>query len=312
MGARLDRLTLLATFARIVERGSISAAARDLGMSQASASRQLAQLEARIGVPLLVRTTHALSLTEQGAAVLGGGRHLLSSWDALLDDVREEDGPLSGALKVIAPVALGQLHLSQAVLAFQRAHPGVDVTWILEDAEIRFSEVGCDLWVRIGLPDDETLIARSIGEVERLVVAAPSLLGDKTLESPASLRSLPALALAPFEGEDIPLTSATGGPYRLSVDAVLKTNNIFSLHQAARQAVGFAVMPRWMVADDLLTGHLVDVLPDWRAPTLRVTACFRPVQRQSRRLRAFREAIETAIRGIEGIAPLGEPHPNAS
>ena len=303
MSARLDRLTLLQTFSRIVERGSISAAARDLGMSQASASRQLAQLEDRVGVPLLVRNTHALALTEPGRVVLDGARDLLMGWDDLLDRVRGEDGPLRGAIKVVAPVALGQLFLTRAMLAFQLEHPELDITWVLDDAELRFSEVGCDLWIRIGQPADDTLIAITEGRVERMIVAAPSLLEGKTLNVPGDLAALPALALSSFEGEDILLRSERD-TFRLSADAVMATNNIFALYQAALQGVGYAVLPRWMVAKDLASGTLVDVLPGWRAPELDVTLCYTPASRTSRRLVAFREAMAAAVTKIEGIGPV--------
>ena len=303
MSARLDRLTLLQTFARIVERNSISAAARDLGMSQASASRQLAQLEDRVGVPLLVRNTHALALTEQGRLVLDGARDLLLGWDDLLDSVRGEDGPLRGAIKVVAPVALGQLFLTKAMLAFQLEHPELDITWVLDDAEVRFSEVGCDLWIRIGQPADDTLIAATAGRVERMIVAAPSLMESTTITTPGDLAAFPALALSPFEGEDIPLRSARD-TVKLSANTAMATNNIFALYQAALQGVGYAVLPRWMVADDLASGMLMDVLPEWRAPELNVTLCYTPASRTSRRLVAFRDAMTAAITEIEGIGPV--------
>ena len=302
MSARLDRLTLLQTFSRIVERGSISAAARDLGMSQASASRQLAQLERRIGATLLSRNTHSLALTEQGRLVLAGARDLLAGWDDLLDGVRGEEGALRGAIKAVAPVALGQLFLTRAVLAFQMRHPELDITLVLDDAELRFVEVGCDLWVRIGQPADDTLVVRRAGRVERMIVAAPGLLQGVSIRAPEDLSALPALALSPFEGEDIPLSS---GPdtFRLSTDAVLATNNIFALYEATLQGLGFAVLPRWMVASDLASGALVDVLPDWRAPELDITLCYTPANRTSRRLTALRDAMEHAIAMIDGVAP---------
>ena len=99
-------MTLLATFLRIAERGSISAAARDLGLSQASASRQLADLEQRLGVPLIRRNTHSLALTEQGESCLADARSLLAGWEALTDRVAEDQTQLRGPLRIIAPVAL--------------------------------------------------------------------------------------------------------------------------------------------------------------------------------------------------------------
>ena len=96
MSKNLDRLTLLSTFARIAERGSISAAARDIGLSQASASRQLQALEEQLGVQLVQRTTHALSLTEAGRDCLADARALIDAWDALQERHAAEAGALAG------------------------------------------------------------------------------------------------------------------------------------------------------------------------------------------------------------------------
>ncbi len=125
MSKSLDRLALLTTFARIAERGSISAAARDLGFSQASASRQLAELERRLGVQLIQRTTHRLALTQSGADCLSDARGLLDGWEALVERFAGEDSAVRGGLKIVAPIALGQRHLAEAALRFQQAHPAV-------------------------------------------------------------------------------------------------------------------------------------------------------------------------------------------
>ena len=123
----LDRLGLLETFVRIAERGSSSAAARDLGLSQASASRQLRELETRLGAVLANRTTHDFALTSAGVALLADARVALSNWEALEerhtggDDVR-------GPLRIVAPIALGQTLLADMAVAFQAEHPAVSIS----------------------------------------------------------------------------------------------------------------------------------------------------------------------------------------
>ena len=302
MSKSLDRLTLLATFARIAERGSISAAARDVGLSQASASRQLAELEARLGTQLVQRTTHSLSLTEDGEQALIQARTLLEGWETLAESFAETASELKGNLKVVAPVALGQLHLAAAALAFQRDHPGVSITWLLEDGPVRFAEIGCDLWIKIGEPADDALVVQRIGTVERMVVAAPALLEGRRVASPQDLAALPCAALGPFEGAQIPLHTPAGEEAAVSASSVIASNNIFSVYQAARMAVGFAVMPRWFVDRDLESGALVDVLPGWRAPELAITAAYLPARRRTRRLIAFREHMVRAIQAVPGVA----------
>ncbi|WP_299397523.1 LysR family transcriptional regulator [Pelagibius sp.] len=301
MSKSLDRLTLLETFARIAERGSISAAARDLGMSQASASRQLKELEERLGAELIRRTTHALALTPAGQDCLAEARGLIAAWDSLVERFAEDSGGLRGGLKVVAPVALGQLYLADAALRFQQAHPAVGVTWLLEDAAIRFAEIGCDLWIKIGPVPDDSLVVRPLGKVERMIVAAPELMGGKRIAGPSDLAALPCAALEPFEAGTIPLSTARGRQATVAARVALATNNIFAVHKAALLGIGYAVLPRWFVERELETGALVDVLPDWRAPALTIHAAYLPARRQRRRLAAFLDHMAEAVSAIPGV-----------
>ena len=306
MSKPLDRLTLLETFARIAERGSISAAARDLGLSQASASRQLKDLEDRFGAQLIRRTTHSLSLTSAGQDLLRDARELTASWEALEDKHGGADQDVKGALNVVAPVALGQLHLADIALRFQLAHRGVSIGWHLNDELIRFAEIGCDCWIKVGPVPDDTLIVRELGRVERLIVAAPNLAGSGQFTSPDQISSLPCAALQPFEGGNIALSGTSGDTFVIRPGVCLSTNNIFALHRAALMGVGFAVLPRWFVEEDLETGRLIDILPDWRATTLTVNAAFLPSRYQPKRLLQFLEHLAEEFGEIPGIlAPSG-------
>ncbi|NIA70556.1 LysR family transcriptional regulator [Pelagibius litoralis] len=301
MSKALDRLGLLSTFARIAERGSISAAARDLGLSQASASRQLKALEEGLGVQLVQRTTHSLSLSQAGQDCLAEARVLIEGWDALAERFAGEESQVRGKLKVVAPVALGQLHLAEAVLRFQQAQPGVSITWLLEDETIRFAEIGCDLWIKVGPVPDETLVVRSLGRVERLVVAAPDLIKGRRISAPADLAELPCAALAPFEAASIPLTRADGTVETVDASVALATNNIFAAHKAAQLGIGYAVMPRWFVEGELKAGDLIDVLPGWRAKPLTINAAYLPSRRQTRRLKLLIDHMAEAVSAIPGI-----------
>ena len=145
MSKSLDRLTLLETFVRIADTGSLSAAARDLGLSQPSVSRQLADLEKRLKTQLIRRNTHGLSLTETGLELLSDARQLTRAWDAVEERYLGAEEIIKGKLKVVAPVALGQSHLARFASEFQLAYPSVNLSWQLEDAAIRFTEVGCEV-----------------------------------------------------------------------------------------------------------------------------------------------------------------------
>lgn len=301
MSKSLDRLALLDTFVRISDRGSISAAARDLGMSQASASRQLKELEERFGTELIRRTTHSLALTQAGQGLLQDAREILSSWEALEEKHTEEEQSVRGPLKVIAPVALGQMYLADVALGFQMRNPNVALTWELDDQAIRFAEVGCDCWIKIGPVPDETLIVRKLGSVERMVVANPDLLKDGNFETPDRLSHLPFVALTPFEGQRVSLQAQNNQSAEVDTQIKVFTNNIFAVHRAVLKGVGAAVLPRWFVEDDLNAHRLVDVCPDWRAAQLDINAAYLPARHQPKRLSLFLSDLEAETKRIPGI-----------
>ena len=287
-----DRISLLETFIRIAERGSVTAAARDLEISQGSASRQLKDLETRLGVQLARRTTHSLSLTEAGEEVLADARDLLARWEALSERQSAARERIAGPLSVVAPVALGQTHLADAAIAFQREHPEVSLTWRLDDAPIRFAEIGCDCWIRVGPVPDETLVLRRLGSVERMLVGAPAIRGE---DAP------PFISLTPYEGADVTLTAESGATRRVAVRLAMAVDNIMAVKRAALCGVGAAIMPRWLIAEELAAGALVDLAPGWRAPTLDVGIAYQPTRTPPLRLTAFIGAVEAHMRKIDGI-----------
>ncbi len=301
MSKAFDRIGLLQTFVRIAEAGSISAAGRDLGISQPAASRQLAELENRLSTQLFRRSTHSLALTDAGAELLVEARQLIEGWELMAERHRRSDAELRGGLKVVAPVALGQQHLARIAFEFQHTHPGVDITWLLEDELVRFSEVGCDCWVKVGPVPDERLVVRKLGAVSRLLVASGAFVAEYGQPgSPQKAALLPLVALAPYEGGRIPL--ARGGTRRdIEPPVRMQTNNIFALKQAVSQGLGMAVLPAWFVAGELADGALVDLLPDWRAPSLDINLAYAAGRYQSQRLRRFVEWLQAEVPSIEGV-----------
>ena len=287
MSTRFDRLALLATFVRIVERGSLSAAARDLDVSQPSVSRQLAALEALLGRRLVRRTTHNLTLTPDGTEVLGDARRMLAEWEGLTERLSDADA-LRGTVRVVAPVALGQTGLMEAAVTFMGTHPEVTVDWRLTDAPTRFAEEGCDLWVRVGAVPDETLVVREIARVERLVVASPDVAARHRDQPPATW---PWLALGPFEGSRIELHDRAGTATTFAIDPVFATDNVVALLAAVCGGLGAAILPRWFVAEDLAAGALIDAFPDLRAARLPVNLALAPGTRRPARVERLAEAI---------------------
>lgn len=293
MTGRFDRLALLATFLRIAERGSLSAAARDMDVSQASVSRQLAALEAMLGAPLVARTTHALSLTADGRALMADARRMLGEWDALAE--RTGGAALRGTLRVVAPVALGQTVLMPAALGFLADHPGVTLDWRLTDEPIRLVEAGCDVWVRVGPVPDDTLLVREAASVERLVVAAPNLAAR---HAGTALPDWPWAALGPYEGSRIVLYGGDGAETAFAARPRLATDNVVALREAALAGLAAAILPCWFVADALAGGRLVDAAPSLRAARLPVHVATAAGTRRPARVDRFVEAIAGALAGL--------------
>lgn len=313
MSKSLDRFTLLETFIRIAESGSISAAARDLNLSQPSVSRQLVDLETRLNTQLIRRNTHSLSLTEAGGDLLSEARQITRGWQALEEKFLSAEQDINGNLKVVAPVALGQKHLARLACKFQGLYPKVNITWLLDDAAIRFTEMGCDCWIKVGSVPDETLIVRPLGHVERMLVGSSILIEHKSIVdmsiengaiAPEQLGLTPMIALQPFEGNRVPLTNRSGETFHFSGNVAMTTNNIFALKEAALMGIGLAVLPRWFIEEELSSGQLIDVLPKWRAPTLTINIAYLPNRHQPARLKMFLQNMKTGVSQIPGIEAL--------
>lgn len=296
----IDRIGLLATFVRIADRGSITAAAEDLGMTQATASRQLKELERRLGAPLMNRTTHALALTEQGRAVLMDARTMLAEWQAF-EERHSAGAELSGPLKVVAPVALGQMHLLNAALRFQSTHPSVALNWILRDEVLRFSEAGCDCWIKVGKVPDETLIVRRLARVERMPVAAPSVARRLSKSGAMALEDVPLIALTPFEGGRLKPDSRSTQSQAVRAEVALETNNVFVVKQAAIAGHGVAILPRWLISDDLQAGRLVPVAVPLSSTDLTLRIAYSPESRSVERISRFVESMIEAVPVIPGM-----------
>ncbi len=302
MSKPLDRLTLLQTFVRIVDAGSISAAATDLGLTQPSASRHLAELEERMKSQLVRRNTHGLALTAAGKALLADARVMLDAWEALEEKHVEAGAVVQGKLNVVAPVALGQLRLAKILARFQTKYPKVTVDWELDDRPIRFTEIGCDCWIKVGSVPDDTLIVKKLGSVERILVASKAFIDTKGRPSdPSQAEKYDAIGLLPFEGGTIPLSNERGKTINLKPPLKTTTNNIFALKELVLAGLGMAVMPKWFINDDLTSEQLINVLPEWRAPSLDIHVAYLPSRHQPLRLRMFLDLLKKEFSETPGI-----------
>ncbi len=272
----IDRIELMETFVRIVDAGSLSAAAAQLGTTQPTISRRLQSLERSLGLRLLRRSTHSMTLTEDGQRCLDRARDLLANWHAFESDLRGAGDEPAGALRVVAPHAFGQERLIGPLSTYLHRYPRVNVEWLLHDRRPDFISDGIDCAVQVGEIDDPGVVAVKLADVPRIVVAAPSLLGgasaaDIAAMKPAELARLPWLAMRPYYRSEVTLARiADGEVERFPIRPRVSTDSLYALRNAMLQGVGAGLASAWVVADDVAQGRLRHVATDWRAAPLPV------------------------------------------
>jgi DNA-binding transcriptional LysR family regulator len=287
-----DDLGALRAFVAIVESGSISAAARALRIAQPTLSRQLRALEDQCGAALLRRDTHRMSITDIGHRVLADARALIAFAEESEQRLWNNQTALKGSIRVFSTIDFGQSVISRLISSFIQAHPAVRIELGYSNRPIHMIEEGSDAGIIAGAISDERVIARSLGEIRRYVVAAPSFLKDHTLlNDPHALDVLPWVALSSrqFGGyRDVTLNSESG-TCTLNVEPVFVTEGVTSVREATRMGLGLSVLPEWLIEEDLVAGRLVRVLPAWQADSLPAQIIYPGERRLPVRVRTFIE-----------------------
>jgi DNA-binding transcriptional LysR family regulator len=284
-------LTLLRGFVLIVDSGSISAAARHLQLTQSTLSRQLQSLEDQCGSVLLRRDTHRMHLTDTGHRLLADARALLALAEESEQRLRNEQTAIEGNIRIFATIDFGQGVVSRMIASFMQAHPAVTTQLAYSNRPLHMIEEGCDAGIIVGNLTDDTVVARSAGQIRRFPVVAPSFLSQqrKSPKLPADIQPWPWLTLSnPQFGvsNSVDLYSAQG-EQRLEVRPVMISEGVTSLREAILMGLGITVLPEWLVEDDLLSGRLMRVLPKWQARELPVHVVYPAQRRLPLRVRSF-------------------------
>jgi DNA-binding transcriptional LysR family regulator len=295
-----NRLQLMETFVRIVEAGSLSAAAAQMHATQPTVSRRLQALEQSLGVRLLQRSTHTMRLTVDGERCYQRAKELLASWASFEADLRGAQEEPEGTLRVAMPHAFGQEMFVGPLAQFLQAHPRVSVEWLLQDDVRDFIGSGIDCAIQVGEPADPAVVAIRLAEVPRIVVGTPALLGAGVPTDPEGLAALPWLALHTYYRNELALThSATGETRRIALRPRISTDSLYALRSAARQGLGACAGSAWLMAQDVVEGRLVHLAPRWQPAPLPVYltypyASFYP-SRLLRFVSTMREAVPAMI-----------------
>lgn len=300
-----DRIALMQTFIRIVESGSLSAAARQLSITQPTISRRLQALEHYLGLKLILRTTHALKLTDDGERCYTQARQLMATWYALEDELTGSHDEPAGTLRVRAPHAFGQDQLITPLVTWLQRYPRLNVEWMLNDRTPDFIRENIDCAIQVGAPDDPGIVAVLLAEVPRIVVAAPALLAaHPPVTQTDELAQLPWLALTSFYRNEIALQRVSDSAMvSLAIAPPLASDSLYAVRKAALAGMGAAVVSSWVVQDDLASGALVQLLPAWQAPPLPVWLTYPWASYYPARLRHFFTLIKAVMPQLLGTRP---------
>ena len=306
---RIDRIELMRTFIRIVEAGSLSAAAVQMNTTQATVSRRLQSLEGLLGAKLILRTTHAMKLTDDGERCYQHARQIVDAWLALEDDLRITDDRPVGILRVRAPHAFGQQQLLGPLVDFLQRYPQLSVEWMLNDKNVDFLSDGIDCAIRVGAEVDPATVSVLLAEVPRSVVASPSLLANyPPLTEPQEMSLPPWVAISTFYQHEVMLQSEVDEQLTtFSIAPCLSTDSVHVARNTALAGLGAAIVSSWAVAEDIAAGRLVELFPQWRASPLPVHLVYPWARYYPTRLRKFLDLMREVMPQIAGMQrPEGE------
>lgn len=286
----LDRLTSLEVFARVAAAGSLSGAARTLGLSQTMVTKHVASLEARLGTKLFHRTTRRLSLSEAGRSYLESAERILADMEAADAAIARERIEPRGLLRVNVPVVFGTRQIAPLIAEFSSAHPEVSIELGLNDRLVDLAEEGWDLAIRIGSLRDSSMMARKLAPNRLVVCAAPSYLARHGM--PRSVFDLAAHNCLGYtlsqQASAAEWLFGAEGEIRVQVNGTLRANNGDALRAATLAGLGLSRQPTFIIADDLRSGALVALpLDQPEIKTSAVHAVYLPDRRPPAKVRAF-------------------------
>ena len=292
----MDQFKEIEAFVAVAQLGSFVKAADKLGLSKAMVSRHVSELEARLGVRLMQRSTRRLSLSDAGAEYLQRCVQILAELADANAAVSVGAVQAQGLLKITAPLTFGIRHLAPLWGEFLRVHPQVELEVNLNDRVVDLIEEGYDLAVRIGQLEPSTLIARRIASARLLLCASP-----RYLQQAAPIRELADLARHDVIAYSYLATgeqwhfSGPEGARSITVHPRLRSNSGDTCRAAALADQGVVFQPGFLVGEDLKAGRLVQILPQYAGPELDISVVYASRQHLSHKVRAMVEFLATAF-----------------
>lgn len=293
----MDRLFAVKVFIEVVERGSLVQAAGSLDISHAMVSRYLAALEAWLGVRLLHRTTRKIALTEAGQGVLSACRQMLELADDVSAQAQLAGREPEGRLRVTAPGSFAEAQLCDAIIDFQQLYPRVEIELIVSDRTMNLVDDRIDLAIRISNKLDLALISKRLADCHSVLCAAPAYLQKFGMPiSLDDLRQHKAISHQFVNKTHLNLIR-DGQSYELELAAQLQTNETLVLRRAVLAGAGIAMLPTYYVAEEIKSGKLITILPEYQAERMGIHAVYLSRRHQPLALRHLLDFLSQRFGG---------------
>jgi DNA-binding transcriptional LysR family regulator len=295
----LDDLKPLAIFAKVVELGSFRAAARELGLSASVVSHHVSELEQRLAVPLLYRTTRKLALTPHGEQLLASAREMIAAAGRGLDAVSGKSTALTGRLRITAPAFFAETAFVDDLAAFVASAPRVEVAVSFSEAPRDLLRDGLDVALRIGKLADSALKVKRLTEMRRVLVASPKYVAaHPPLKHPRGLASWAYVRLSSRPAEISLLRRGAGKPATIAVSGTVSVDSAAAMRALVAAGAGVTALPDVLVRDHLARGELVEVLPGWSPVVMGVYAVRPGGATQSALAQTFVEFIAPRLAAV--------------
>jgi DNA-binding transcriptional LysR family regulator len=293
----MDRLAAMETFVRVVEASSFSGAAKQLRVGQPAVSKTIAQLEDRLGVRLLLRSTHGLTPTEAGRNFYERAKRSIEEAEEAELAARGAAAALTGRLRISAPVTFARLQIVPRLPAFFAEHPGLDIDLVLEDRDVNSIAEGIDVALWIGPFADSPLVARKIALCRRIVVGSPAYFDAVGIpQDPTDLLAHQAVIYEQRQGGQNWIFRQGSAEVSVTVNGKLRVSASEGVREAVFAGLGISIGgTEWMYTPELKSGVVKAVLTDWSLPPGELWAGFPTGRQASAKARAFVAFMEDQL-----------------
>lgn len=289
----MDKFAALNAFATVVEEEGFAPAARRMGTTRSAVNRMVIALEDDWGVQLLNRTTRRVAPTASGKALYERARRLLDDLAETEAGVQESQSEPIGDLRLNAPMSFGTMHLSPAIADFMALHPNIRVSLTLNDRMVDIIDEGYDLTIRIAEPqEDADMVDHRIVAIKRVLCASPDYIAAEGAPlHPQDLKTMSCLHYGNLPSGNSWRLDGPDGPTTVRVTGPMCTNNGEVVRDAAVRGLGIALLPTFIVGQELQAGRLVTILPDYPPSTLTLCAIYPPSRHLSTKIRLFTDFL---------------------